>query len=393
MRVCMFTECYLPTVNGVVVSVSTFVDHLRRLGVEVHVVAPRYRGYRDHGDGIRRLPSVVYPGRPDYPLIVPSWHIAARRLCAQEPDIIHVHSPFIAGGLGRRLARKLHCPLVFTFHTIYEEYVHYMPLPRPIAAYLARRISRGFAQRCDAVVAPSEGIRQMLVRDGVTTRIEVIPTGLDLDMMTRERLTPIRDRWQIPGDAPLLAYVGRIAREKSIDLMLEAFALVSQQVPKCLLLVVGEGNWDVQARALATELGITDRVRFAGCLPRQEAIRCAADADLLLFPSITDTQGLVVVEAMAAGTPCVAARSGAVAELVEDGMNGVIVDHEAAGMARAAVALLSDRERLSRMGEAARATAQRFSAEVMARRLWSLYESLLEQGREQVSEGASAQGQ
>jgi 1,2-diacylglycerol 3-alpha-glucosyltransferase len=383
MRVCMLTECYLPTVNGVVVSVSTFAHHLRRLGVEVYIVAPKCRSYRDHGDGICRLPSFVYPSRPDYPLILPSWWLAAGRLRALDPDIVHVHSPFIAGGLGRRLAHKLHRPLVFTFHTIYEEYVHYMPVPRPIAAYLARRISRGFAQRCDAVVAPSEAIKQMLVRDGVTTRIEVISTGLDLDMMTPDRLTPIRDRWQIPSDAPLLAYIGRVAKEKSIDLMLEAFALVSRQMPTCMLLVVGEGSWDAQARTLAGRMGITDCVRFAGCLPRQEAVRCAADADILLFPSITDTQGLVVVEAMAAGTPCVAARSGAVAGLVEDGVNGLIVGHDASEMARAAVELLSDRTRLSRMGEAARATAQRFSADAMARRLLLLYESLLQRRGDQ----------
>jgi len=378
MRVCMFTECYLPTVNGVVVSVNTFAQQLQRLGVEVHIVAPRCRGYRDHGDGICRLPSITPPQRRDYPLMIPWWPLVASRLCARDPDLVHVHSPFIAGGLGRRVARRLGRPLVFTFHTLYEEYVHYTPLPRSLAAFLARRISRGFAQRCDAVVAPSEGIRQMLRRDGVTSRIEVIPTGLDLDMMAPERLIPIRDRWQIAPEAPLLAYVGRVAKEKSVDLMLEAFALVRAQIPGCVLLVVGEGNWDAPARALAAELGVSDSVRFAGCLPRQEAVRCAADAALLLFPSITDTQGLVVVEAMAAGTPCIAARSGAVAGLVQDGVNGAVVEHDPAAMAAAAIALLRDRERRSRMGAAAREAAQGFSAEAMARRLLALYQSLLD---------------
>jgi glycosyltransferase involved in cell wall biosynthesis len=379
MRVCMFTECYLPTVNGVVVSVNTFVQQLQRLGVEVHIVAPRCRNYRDHGDGVCRLPSVTTPLRPDYPLMIPWWPLVASRLCARGPDLVHVHSPFIAGGLGRRVARKLGRPLVFTFHTIYEEYVHYTPLPRWFAAFLARRISRGFAQRCDAVVTPSEGIRQMLRRDGVTSRIEVIPTGLDPDMVAPERLTPIRDRWHIAPGAPLLAYIGRVAKEKSVDLMLEAFVLVRAHIPECVLLVVGEGNWDAPARALAAALGVSDSVRFAGCLARQEALRCAADADLVLFPSITDTQGLVVMEAMAAGTPCIAARSGAVAGLVRDGVNGAVVEHDPAAMAAAAIALLRDRERLSRMGAAAREAAQGLSAEAMGRRLLELYQSLLDQ--------------
>jgi len=377
MRVCMFTECYLPTVNGVVVSVHTFATQLERLGVDVRIVAPQCRGYRDHGEGVCRLPSLTYPGRRDYPLILPSWLLAASRICRQDPDIIHVHSPFIAGGLGRRAARKLHRPLVFTFHTLYEEYVHYIPLPRPIAAFLAKRVSRGFAQRCDAVVAPSEGLRQILRRDGVTSRIEVIPTGIDLDMMAPERLAPMRDRWQIPAHAPLLAYVGRVAKEKSVDLMLQAFARVRAEIPDCALLIVGEGHWDGEARAMAEQLGIAGLVRFAGCLPREEAVRCAADADALLFPSITDTQGLVVIEAMAAGTPCIAAKSAAVEGLVRDGENGLVVDHDAAAMANAAVALLRDRARLADLGAAARRAAQGYSSEAMARKLLALYESLI----------------
>lgn len=373
----MFTECYLPTVNGVVVSVNTFAEQLRRLGVEVTVVAPRYAGYSDITDGMLRLRSVTPPWRPDYPLMIPWWSRVASRLRGREPDVVHVHSPFLAGGLGRRVARKLRRPLVFTFHTVYEEYVHYVPLPRPLARFLARRISRGFAQRCDAVVAPSDGIRDMLRRDGVTSRIEVIPTGLDLELAAPDRLTPTRERWGIPPQASLLAYVGRVAKEKSIDLMLAAFALVAAQVPQCMLLVVGSGAWDAQARAMAVELGIADSVRFAGTLPREDAIRCAADADALLFPSITDTQGLVVVEAMAAGTPCIAARSGAVTGLVRDGVNGVIVEHDAGAVAAAAVSLLRDADRLAHMGAAARETARAFSAAAMAGRLLALYESLL----------------
>ena len=377
MRVCMFTECYLPTINGVVVSVSTFAEQLQRLGVDVHIVAPRCAGYVDTDDGVCRLSSVTPPWRRDYPLSVPLWPRLVSRLCEREPDLVHVHSPFIAGNLGRRVARRRGVPLVFTFHTVYEEYVHYVPLPRLLARYLAKRMSRGFAQECDAVVAPSEGIRDMLWRDGVTSRIEVIPTGLDLALAQPERVLPIRDRWQIDAQAPLLAYIGRVAREKSIDLMLQAFALVLKQAPECVLLVVGEGAWEDQARALASQLGLGTAARFAGCLPRPEAMRCAAEADALLFPSITDTQGLVVLEAMAVGTPCIAARSGAVLGLIEDGENGVIVEHDAAAMAQAAVSLLRDRERLARLSAAARETAQAFSAEAMARRLLELYESLL----------------
>jgi 1,2-diacylglycerol 3-alpha-glucosyltransferase len=380
MRIALFTECYLPVINGVVVSVSTCARELTRQGHEVRVFAPAYPGYQETDSRVHRLPSLSL-SRSAYPL---AWPRVSRRtrqvLSAYQPDIVHANHPFLTGRMARLEARRLVRPLVFTYHTLVRAYAHYLPLPRGLVEALAVRWSRSFSNASDCVIVPTQGIAEVLRSYGVERRIEVIPTGIDLEAMRAESLPPCRSRFGLPESVPVICYAGRIASEKSVDVLLRAFARVSERHREAHLLLVGGGPWLPQCRAMAEALGAGERVRFTGYVSQQEVFSCLAEATLLAFPSLTDTQGLVVLEAMALGCPPVAARSGAVADIVRDGVDGLVVDPTEEGMAEGMDRVLSSPELRSRLGGKARRHAEEFAAGKMIARLLQVYASLLESG-------------
>ncbi len=372
MRVAFFTESYHPVVSGVVVSVDTFTRELRARGAQVRIVAPHFPGYSDSDPDVFRVPALNLPTNPRYPLGVPWWPAAERAVAAWQADVIHVHGPFLMGALGARTARRLGLPLVFTAHTRYDLYTHYIPLPAPLTRWLARTITRRFANACNCVVAPSAGFAQDLRDEGVTSRVEVLCTGVDLSTATAPDPAE-RAHWGVPADAPLLLYVGRLALEKNIDLLLAAFARLSG---KPWLLLVGGGPYERAARRLAETLGLADRVRFAGYVPHGRVFSLAAAADLFVFPSVTDTQGIVILEAMSQGLPCVCVDSPAIAGVVEQGRNGLVVKDDAAALATAIDQLLADGPARAAMAAQARLTAAANSSACCSERLLDLYRSL-----------------
>jgi glycosyltransferase involved in cell wall biosynthesis len=195
-------------------------------------------------------------------------------------------------------------------------------------------------------------------------------------MADRSRLAPIRGQFGIPEGTPLLLSVGRLAEEKNVDLTLRAFVEVRRRDQGVMLLVAGGGPALETMRQTARDLGIGDAVRFAGYLARGDVFRCAAEADVFLFPSVTDTQGIVIVEAMALGVPCVATDSAAVRGLVIAGRNGLLTQNDPGAFAGAVLQLLADPDLRARMGHAARETAAGYAAAPLAGRLLGLYEKV-----------------
>jgi glycosyltransferase involved in cell wall biosynthesis len=378
MRVALFTECYRPIVNGVVVSVVTFSGELAKLGNDVQIFAPAYPGHRDAEANVHRLPSVSLPTRPRYPLALPYSGVLLRRyFAAHPPDIVHAQHPFVTGREARRVARWVGCPLVFTYHTLIRAYAHYVPLPRPLVRTLAVRISRDFANSADVVVVPTRAVGEILRSYGVVRPLEAIPTGVDLDLIRTTSPAPMRPRFGVPEGVPLIAYTGRIAREKSIDTLITALALLPPAHRDAHLLLVGGGPWYRHCRDLARTLGVADRVHFTGYLSRPDVFRCLADSDLFAFASLTDTQGVAVLEAMAHGLPPVAVASGAVADIIRDGVDGLLVDPTPQALADGLARVLDcDSLRQTLAGHALR-RAEQFSAGRMAQRLVDLYQRLL----------------
>ncbi|HXF81492.1 MAG TPA: glycosyltransferase [bacterium] len=376
LRIVMCSESYLPRISGVTHALAALTRGLRERGHRVVIAAPRYPGHRDDDPDIVRFPSLRPPHTPDFPLAVPLAPVAWRRLIGSQPDVVHSHAPFLMGAVAARLARRTGRPLIFTYHTLYDEYVHYAPFGRrQMTAAVVRRYVTAYANRCAVVVAPSHAVADRLRGQGVTARIEVVPTAT-IDPAVFAALDPsgVRAAYGLPADAPLVVTASRLAPEKSVDLVLEAFAHLAAG-RSARLLVVGGGPAEAALRAQAERLGLAGRVVFTGLLPHRRALECLAAGDLFLYASRTETQGLVVAEAMAAGLPVVAVDAGGVSEAVVDGRTGFLVGPEAAALAAHAALLLDDEPRRQAMASAARAAAAAYSVAAVTERMIAVYES------------------
>ena len=363
MRVALFTNNYVPFCGGVTISVETLRRGLEARGHEVWVLAPRFPGAVDDPPRVLRYPSIPATTYPDFPLAIPFARRLAARVRDLDVDVFHAHHPFLLGPAAARLARRLGRPLVFTYHTRYEKYAHYVPFSRAVVERAAVELSARFARRADAVIAPSARVRDELVRRGVGAPLAVIPTGVDLERFRPGERGAARRALGLSLDEPLLLYVGRLDREKSVERVLVAFDHVAGTLPRARLALVGQGKEAAHLRALAARLPSASRVRFLGARPHDALPVCYQAADLFLFASETETQGLVLAEAHACGLPAVAVRASGVDEVVRDGETGLLTKAAAREFADAAIGLLLDGERRMAMGRAARAVAEReFSA-------------------------------
>jgi glycosyltransferase involved in cell wall biosynthesis len=381
VRVGIFTDSYLPRISGVVRSIEAFVAELRRQGHHVSIFAPGYRGFVDADPDVVRFPSVRPPGHPDFPLAIPLDRRFLAKLAARRLTVIHTHSPFLMGAAGRYAARRLGLPLVFTHHTMYAEYVHYVPLcPPRLSRQVVTRYTARYCNRCTAVIAPSQAVRGWLRSIGVTAPIEVLPTA-GFELARFDRLDPswVRPRFGIPSGAPLVITVGRLAPEKRFDVLLAAFADAARD-GAAHLLVVGGGPEEPALRHLAGRLGVGSRVVFTGPLDHDRVLDCYAAADLFAFASPTETQGLVVIEAMAAGLPVAAVGAGGVAEAIGDGDAGLLVDPDPAALAAAIRRLLHDEPLRRRLSARGREVARAYAIDVLTHRLVALYRDVSADG-------------
>lgn len=381
LRIVMCSESYLPRISGVAHSLSALTRALRARGHRVLIAAPRYPGYTDDDPDVIRFPSLRPPHEPDFPIALPLAPAPWGRLLDAEPDLVHTHAPFLMGAVGARLARRTGRPLVFTHHTLYDEYVHYAPfVSRRITAPAVRRYVTAYANRCACVIAPSRAVAERLRSQGVTSRIAVITTGaIDPEMFAHLDPRGVRAEYGLPPDVPLFVTASRLAQEKSVHLVLEAFARIAAQRPAALL-IIGGGPEEEHLRTLARDLGVGDRAVFTGLLPHRRALACMAAGDVFLYASQTETQGLVVAEAMAAGVPVVAVDASGVSEAVTDGISGFLVAPEVEALAARGMALLHDPARRRAMGQAAREAARAYRLDVVTDRVVDVYESVLQGG-------------
>lgn len=378
MRVGIFTNNYLPLRGGVTTAVETLSEGLKARGHCAWIFAPRFPGPSADPPEIFRVPSLPAFTYPEFSLAIPWSRRLARIVDKLDLEIFHAQHPFLLGRAAERLARARGRPLVLTYHTHYEKYAHYVPLHQRLVERLAVSWSARFANRSDLVIAPSNAVRAELQRRGVARPIEVVPTGVPLHRFAPGDRSRARAVLGLPPADLILLYVGRLDREKSVELLLDAFPLVVDALPGARFLLVGQGTQGEKLRARARAVPAGERVSFLGGKPRDTLPDYYRAADLFWFASQTETQGLVLAEAHACGLPAVAVRAPGVEEVVSDGETGLLVKPDPQALAEAALGLLLDPGRRRAMGDRAREVASRqFDAERQAGEIAALYARLL----------------
>ena len=379
MRIALFTNNYLPFRGGVTTSVETLRHGLDARGHDAWVFAPHFPGSLDVIDRVVRYPSLPAATYPEFSLAVPWSRRVGRRVRAQAFEVFHAHHPFLLGPAARRLARAERRPLVFTYHTRYDKYAHYVPLPRRFVAAAAVGMSTRFAARADAVIAPSALIRDELIARGVRTPITVVPTGVDLAQFAPGDAAAARGRLGLPPDDRVLLYVGRLDREKSVGTILAAFDRVAGTLPRVRLVLAGHGTEADALQRQARTLASSDRIVFLGVRPHAALTECYRAADLFVFASETETQGLVLAEAAACGIPAVSVIGPGSDEVVRDGDTGVLTKPDSAALADALIGLLFDEARRTRMATRAREVAHaEFDARLQIDRTLAVYADAVE---------------
>lgn len=381
MHIAYFTNYYHPVVNGVVRSVASFRTTLMKQGHNVFVFAQSDDSYKDNEPFIFRYPSLPLP-LGEISTAIPVSPFVDQLLPMLKLDVIHTHHPILLGQTAARKAAELDLPLVFTFHTQYWEYTHYIPFPQEaIQEFLKSAVHRWlieFMQKCQHIIIPSDSLKDILVRDyGLHERFSVIPTGTDLEPYLSADGKGLRNEqgWK---DETILISVGRLAAEKNWDTLLRAFAKSQAEHMNVRLVLIGDGNARQSLEALAAELGVADRVTFTGSLPFEEVPRYLKAADVFVFASVTETQGLVTIEAMAAGLPIVAVDGPGTRDIVEHGKQGLLVENDPNALAEGLNQLLSDSKKMKRFSSNALKKSKTLDVNELGKQLIGVYEQAIQ---------------
>jgi glycosyltransferase involved in cell wall biosynthesis len=391
MNILMMTNTYAPFVGGVPMSVEQFAKEFRAMGHNVLVIAPEFENMPEHEHGVLRIPAIRKFNHTDFSVRLPIPSDIVDAIERFAPDIVHSQHPFMMGASALRIASSLNVPVVFTHHTMYERYTHYVPGDSEMLKRIVAEIATGYANLCDQVFAPSESIAQTLRERGVETPINVVPTGVQLERFKEGSGPGFRKVIGIPSNAFLVGHVGRLAPEKNLDFLADTVATYMDSDESAHFLVVGAGPSLDSLKQRFDGPQLRDRLHIPGTLTGRFLVSAYKSMDVFAFSSQTETQGMVLTEAMAASTPVVAVDAPGVRDVLVDGENGFMLaceDKKAFVAALKRYAAL-DEDELRRMIRAARETAKRFSMRASAEKAIALFERTIERGSAERAEADS----
>ena len=391
MNIAIFTETYTPQINGVVVSIETFRKELERMGHTVFILAPGFNKRTLADSKEQTVPSMAAsnPIAPErlhrvFSVRYPFKYMKEQRFCVPFPwdlagfgkrkiDIIHAQvTSSNTGNFAILVGRLFGFPVVHTYHTLFIEYVHYTPLPRAWARLGVKFLSRSFCNACERIIVPSSRIVSELESYGVRRPMDIVPTGMDFSLM-REAVPLDRKRYGIPEGRRILCFIGRTGREKNIPFLYEMMSILLKKRQDIHLVIIGDGPEREEIQRDGEGRGISNFYTFTGYLPRRELLGILAGSDIFTFCSKTETQGIVILEAMAAGTPVVAIDAMGVRDPLADGRGGMLVPDDPEMFARAVEGILDDPDYAKQLSAEARGKAHQYSSEKTAAALVETY--------------------
>lgn len=376
MKIAIFTDTYHPQINGVVTSTETLAAQLEALGHQVLIVGPKMDWALESTDRVWRFRSVIFPFQPEYRMISPLSR-KLKQFKALNFDIIHVQTPFFIGHLGQYLSWLYRLPLVHTYHTLWAEYLHYFPaLPKQLRHQADMLLlTRNFCNRCDHVVVPSHQMKEKLIDCKVRVPLSVVPTGIDLKRIpfTDADLNNFRKQNGIKPNQKICIYVGRLGREKNVYFLLDSFQRVAEQDPYAVLLVIGDGPESEGMMLYAEKLGLSDRVIFTGYLPHPQIFLAYASSDVIMFASKTETQGLSLLEGLSQSKPAVCVDAMGVKDIFVGNQGGFLTEESVESHSNAVIQLLQNPKLYHQKQAEARAVAEHFSSDMMAKRMLQVY--------------------
>jgi glycosyltransferase involved in cell wall biosynthesis len=392
MKVAFTTDVYWPRINGVTVSTNVFLNELQKLGHEMRLWAPEYPAPEDsdkphqHDAEVSRLKSFGLWFSKEDRLPRP-WERKEffRQLDAFGPDLIHIQTEFILGLMAQAYGRKHKIPIVQTCHTYFEQYInYYWPfLPPRIGKAFARWLTRRLFKHADLIITPTEPMRTVLLSYGIECPIKVIPTGIPEEDFAGVTKTEERahsgwlEKYPVLRGKKLLLYVGRVGQEKNMDFLVDVVERVRKSVPEALLVVAGNGPYLADFQALIAKRNLSEAVLCLGYVNRQELKHLYALADVFTFASVTETQGLVTIEAMMCGTPAVAIGKMGTIEVMGGDNGGFMVEDDVEAFSLAVLKLLTDPQLYQAKSVEALAYSQNWTASRMAKRVEALYHEVL----------------
>jgi glycosyltransferase involved in cell wall biosynthesis len=383
VNVLMMTNTYLPHVGGVARSVDSCAAWLRSRAQRVLIGAPRFEGAPRREPGVVRIPAIQHWNGSDFSVPLPVTRALHRAVERFGPELVHSHHPFLLGDTALRIAAEFDLPIVFTHHTLYEHFTHYVPLDSPRMERFAIELATSYANLCDLVFAPSESVAAILHERGVHARVEVVPTGVDLARFAAADGAAFRRARDISAQAVVVGHVGRLAAEKNLAFLADALAKFAAADARAHVLIVGDGPEAPQIRARFAERGLGARLHLVGVLQGEPLAAAYRAMDVFAFASKSETQGLVLAEAIAAGVPVVAIDAPGAREVVRDRINGRLLCSETLDDFLAALAWVVGTRETLRAG--ALRTAGEFSIDRTGERTLALYQDLVENSHERVA--------
>lgn len=379
MKVGIFTNNYRPIVSGVTVSIDNFREGLRRLGHDVFVFAPKFGKEVDKNKDNFRYPSVSITRKVKYPIPLPSFR--AREFFKNEKiEIVHTQHPWGVGRYGLKLARRFNVPVIFTNHTMYPLYVDYIPkiLPRKFTMGLIEKSAIRYANKTDAVIAPTESVRQYLTQRGIKVPIYVVPSGIDGGILEKAPGANLRKRFSIPKDHTLLLNLSRVGPEKNLPMILEAYKEILKEFSKVSLVLAGGGAFLDELKKITSDMGLSRGVFFTDLVQPEERGGYFREGDIFVHSSLSETQGLVMVDSLMVGVPIVAVEANGSRDIVRDGQNGLLTQNSPKALAEGILKLIKNKKLRERLARGARESAREYAVETTSKKLEGVYRKILE---------------